>query len=392
MRAPKVRRVPVFTHRLRLAWLTSILFLPQCPALAADLTFSGSLERVGHESISIRLADRRLIDVRLPSTPLLSPAKIAKQYNFGDQVQITCKPIQQTWEEDTARLQFLELTKLRFVRRSTADELSKMLALPMSREGENLLALPDATRSTARAGAEIPATNTSEDDKLASARKVNLEYAANMPNFVADETGKRYVGDTKSQQWRVLDTIETEITFKGSRAVRARIRKDGEPWEQPFQALPGFKWYGGFGTEIEPVFNPQCPTTIEYQGHEEVRGKRLLKYRFSSPADGCFGPFTMEYQRYNPARTGHVFVEDIDGKGGNVIQFDEETAGFPAGFGLANRREEVSWDYVKIGDATHLLPIGANFEVAYSNGNRARVDVEYKNHRHFEASTNITFH
>ncbi len=190
MRAPKVRRVPVFTHRLRLAWLTSILFFPPCPALAADLTFSGSLERVGHESISIRLADRRLIDARLPSTPLLSPAKIAKQYNFGDQVQITCKPIQQTWEEDTARLQFLELTKLRFVRQSSADELSKMLALPMSREGENLLALPDATRSTAHASAEIPATNTSEDDKLASARKVNLDYAANMPNFVADETAK----------------------------------------------------------------------------------------------------------------------------------------------------------------------------------------------------------
>jgi hypothetical protein len=367
-----------------LVLLTPTLLWTSTRIVAADLTFSGSLERVGHESISIRLADRRLIDARLPNTPLLSPANVAKQYNMGDQVQITCKPIQQIWEEDTARLQFLELTKLRFLRPSTADELAKRLALPMSRESENVLAVPDATRNSL--------ANTDSDDKLASAREINLQYAANMPNFVADETGKRYVGDAKSKQWHVLDTIETEITFKGSRAVRAHIRKDGEPWERPFQALPGFKWYGGFGTEIAPVFDPQCPTAIEFQGHAEVRGKRLLKYRFSSPADGCFGPFTMEYQRYNPARTGHVFIEDIDGKGGNVIQFDEDATGFPAGFGFASRREEVSWDYVKIGDASHLLPVGANFEVAYSNGNRARVDVEYKNHRHFEASTNITFH
>jgi len=66
------------------------------------------MERVGHESISVRLADRRMIDARLPNTPLLSPAKIAAQYNLGDQVQITCKPIQPVWEEDTSRYQFLE--------------------------------------------------------------------------------------------------------------------------------------------------------------------------------------------------------------------------------------------------------------------------------------------
>ncbi len=72
-----------------------------------------------------------------------------------------------------------------------------------------------------------------------------------------------------------LDTIETEITFKGTVAVRREIRKDGKPWERPFQALPGFKWSGGFGTEIRPIFDPQCPTTIRYQGRAEVRGKQL---------------------------------------------------------------------------------------------------------------------
>lgn len=75
-----------------------------------------------------------------------------------------------------------------------------------------------------------------------------------------------------------------------------------------------------------------------------------------------------------------------------MIQLDEDAGGFPAEFEFAQRREEVLWDYVKIGDASHLLPVGANFVVLYSSGNRWRVEVEYKNHRHFEASTNITFH
>jgi hypothetical protein len=345
-------------------------------AFAADLTFSGGLERVGHESISIRLADRRVIDARLPNTRLLTADKIASQYQMGDQVQITCKAIQPVLEEETSRMQFLELTRLRFLRQASPAELAPR---PWS-DGVNLL-----SRSTA----VTDGPRTVGDSKLTHARDVNLDYVANMPNFVADEIGKRYTNSGKSGEWRLLDTIETEITFKGNSAVREQIRRDGKPWSRPFQALPGFKWSGGFGTEIKPIFNPQCPTTIEYVGRAEVRGKPLLEYRFSSPADGCFGWFTMEYQRYSPARNGRVFIGD---PGGNVIQLEEEASGFPAGFEFAHRKEEVSWDYVKIGDASHLLPVAANFVVDYSSGSRFRVDLEYRNHRHFESSTNVTFH
>ena len=84
---------------------------------------------------------------------------------------------------------------------------------------------------------------------------------------------------------------------------------------------------------------------------------------------------------------GYVFINE-----GNVIQLDEEASGFPAGFDFAQRNEEVSWDFVKIGDASHLLPVAANFVVLYSSGKRWRVEVQYKNHRHFEAATNVTFH
>jgi hypothetical protein len=353
---------------MRMALLA--LLLQPCHAFAADAVYSGSLERVGQESISIRLADRRLIDARLPNTRLLSAGKIAAQYDVGDQVEITCRPIKPVWEEDTSRYQFLELTKLRFLRASPKPAASA--PAPLTKEE----VLDAAVHS-----------------KLEHAREVNLESASNMPNFVADETAKRYTSDGKSQQWRYLDTIETEITFTGNRAVRQRIRRDGRPWTRPFEALPGFKWYGGFGTELQPLFDLQCPTTIDFEGRAELHGKQVLKYRFSSPPDGCFGSFYFEYQRYNPARTGRIFIEDVvDGRGGNVIQLDEEASGFPAAFDFAQRNEEVSWDYVRIADAPHLLPVAANFVVFYSSGKRSRVEVQYKNHRHFETATDITFH
>ena len=149
--------------------------------------------------------------------------------------------------------------------------------------------------------------------ELAHARRTNLEYAANMPNFVADETAKRYRSSPRSLSWRDFDTVESEITFRGNHVARQRIRRNGKPWEQPFEALPGFKWYEGFGTEISPLFDPRCPTTIDYQGRSKAGGRELLEYRFSTPVDGCFPFFFFDYQRYNPARTGHVFIDDPAG-------------------------------------------------------------------------------
>jgi hypothetical protein len=369
---------------MRLVLLASLLVLQPGRGFEAGMSFTGSLERVGDQSISVKLADRRVIDAMLSTAPALGASAIAAQYRMGDEVEIGCRPIQPVWEAATSRLQSLEVTAIRFLRRPSPEEVSSLLeARP--REGKNLLQRPTPAVPTANRATDPDAPGSSE---LEHARRINLAYAANMPNFVADEIAKRYRSTTKSPAWRPYDTVESEVTFRGRRVVRQQVRRNGKPWDRPFDALPGFKWYEGFETEISPLFDPQCPTTIEYQGRSKVGGRQLLEYRFRSPMDGCFPFLYFTYQRYNPARTGTVFIED---PGGSVIQVDDRSDGFPAGFEFAGREEHMFWDYVKIGETSHLLPVRANFLVVYSSGTRYRVEVEYKNHRHFEASSNVTF-
>jgi hypothetical protein len=366
--------------------LAAALLLQPCSGFAADQVFSGSLQRVGRESMTVRLNDGTLVDAVLPNRSGLTAETLASRYNLGDQIQITCQQIRPVWEEAATRSQDLELTKLRLLRPASPEELSKVLATRPWRGEPNLLARPaSAVAADLRRGMPPAAP----DARLDHVREVNLSYVSNMPNFVADETAKRYTKRGASGQWTYFDTVETEIAFQGSRAVRRNIRKDGRPWDGPFQELPGYLWYGGFGTEIEPVFDPLCPTAIEYEGPAEVRGKPLVAYRFDSPPDGCFVRFTFLHQRYNPARSGRVLVDD---PGCNIVQLEEHASGFPAEFNLVQRTEQVSWDYVKIGDASHLLPVGADFVAQYSSGEWWHLDVRYANHRHFESSTNITFH
>jgi hypothetical protein len=227
-----------------------------------------------------------------------------------------------------------------------------------------------------------------DETKLDRTRRVNLAYSANMPSYVADEIATRYTSTAKSSKWQALDTVETEISIQGTRAVRHQIRRNGRPWEQAFDALPGFRWYGGFGTEIRPVFDPTCSTTLEYQGRADVGGNRLMRFLFTAPADGCFAVLFMNGKQVNPPRLGHVFIDETTG---SVMQYEEEANDLPADFGITQRTEQVSWANVKIGDATHLLPVAASFMVRYATGARAKIEVEFRNHRHFEASSQIAF-
>jgi hypothetical protein len=204
-----------------------------------------------------------------------------------------------------------------------------------------------------------------------------------MPNFVADEISKRYSGRTGSAKWKYEDTIEAEITVKGIQITRQNWRRNGKPWKPSAGVMPAT----GFGAALKPLFDPSCPTTLEFAGHERVRGKPALAYSFRSPADGCFGNLYGNWA-YNAARTGRVLTADPSGE---VLQFEEEASGFPPGYGFVQRDQVMSWDSVKIGDASHWLPTAADFIWHYKSDTLYRVTVEYKNHRHFEAATSVTY-
>jgi hypothetical protein len=125
----------------------------------------------------------------------------------------------------------------------------------------------------------------------------------------------------------------------------------------------------------------------------------VLAYQFDSPANGCFGSLYGGFA-YNAARTGRAL---IDGPGGDVLQFEEEAFGFPRGFGFVSRHQVMTWDNVKIGEVSHWLavsaefiwtpntPVGGLFRPTTKTPMRTRTVVEYRNHRHFESSTNIKY-
>ena len=206
-----------------------------------------------------------------------------------------------------------------------------------------------------------------------------------MPNFVADEVARRYVSTTSPPDWRLLDTIESEITFKGSAVSRHHMTVNGKPWTSGYRALPGFKWTDAFGSQLSYLFEPNCPTTFEPEGQVSEGGKSLSVIQYTSPPDGCEF-YWQDYQQFYPGKTGRILLDE-----GEVVRLETDSEVFPEAFPISASKKQVSWDFVRIGDATHLLPVSAEITVLLSTGEMRRARHEYKNHRHFEAASNITF-
>jgi hypothetical protein len=210
-----------------------------------------------------------------------------------------------------------------------------------------------------------------------------------MPNFVADEVQKRYTSAVNPPKWRLAHTVESEIAFSKGRESRTRIVLNGKPWDHPYRMLPSANWSGGFGSSLSDLFGVDCPSTFALDNGVKEHGRSLLVLRYKSPLDGCLGWIHSGYQRFFFEETGRVLFDE---RQGHVVRLEGTDQGFPPAFPISQREFEVSWDYVKIAGDSHLLPVAADYITIYDSGRMALTRAQYKNHRHFEASSSVTFH
>lgn len=372
-------RHEIMKNTLRLV-LLSILLSPRI-GVAADRLFVGNLVMVSSQTtrgpvvvrgdrLSIRLDDGQLINATLQKRGELAASSISARYKFGDRVEVTCK---------SDRYEF-ELKKIRLLAPGMPEDLNKVMATLYWKKGENLLKTPPAP--------EWPLTAATASPKSADVeriREVNLRTLAMMPDFVTHERAERTwlrKGAAKSE----VDIIESEMTFTGQRSSRPALRVNGKATSV---FPPGLYWnigWGiGFGSELHALFDRNCGTTFEPGKAEEIRGKQLAVYNFHSPPDGCFGPDWMGSWERDTARRGRIWVDSL----GHVIQLEIKES--PLGE-FATLEAKMIWDYVKIGDALHLLPVEDHYVYTMSGlaaGDVWTISVQYSNHQHFQVSTTI---
>ena len=372
----------------------AVLMGMSASAIVASEHFAGYLDRLTNNAITIQQADGVAISALLPREAEGAVQAIAIQCAFGDQIVISCRHIQPVYDPDAGRYQTLEMSGLQRVRGATLQEMSTIALSHGWSAGGNLLKTPDRPH----ASTPVAAGNANNGDdraqsEIALAREINLEVGSRLPNFIADETARVYMSSSERKDaWRFEYAVEAEVTFDHGHISRRNIRKDGHPWTQP--VLPGYTGYGGFGNLLVNLFDSHCPNTFHLMGPSEIKGKQTLQFRVDAEPDTCFG-IESDYQAYRPRIEGYIFLEN---PGARLVQFEYKALNFPESFLLSSWVRKISWGDVRIGDKVFLLPVSADLVAANSLSHGSRhaetehIVWEYKNYRHFEAESSISFH
>lgn len=231
-----------------------------------------------------------------------------------------------------------------------------------------------------------------QDLSLDQIRRINLDRAANMPNFVVDEfvteySAPHHTGPAASAKWQYEHNYQSEVTVNGTAITHRNPLRDGLPWDKIGVAsgMPASMPATGFGAPLKALFDPECPTRLSYAGKELMAGRTAVIYRFHSPVNACFGNVYGRDRAYNAARSGRVL---IDPSTGDVLQYEEEASGLPQGFLFKQRNLTMTWSAVTIAGSSYWLPVHADF-LWRTNESLNHRSVEYKNHRHFVAETNF---
>jgi hypothetical protein len=347
-------------------------------APAADLTFTGSLRFVGTSTITLRLSNGIIVAGRLPMTGEITASKIIAQFRFADQVQTSFRNIRPLWDEAVHRYHPIELTRIRFLRAATPAETALVATSLSWQPGMNLLkAIPDPPKP-----ARLP-----DPDGLDRVRAINLAHVRNMPSFVASEVAVRSLRRKGTSQWKQIDTVESEVAVHENDLVRTKIRIDGKSYKSESNLPPGVWTSGGFGEDLKALLDPNCANRFEFAGREESGGHRAVVYHFNAPMDGCFGPNGWGFEQYAPALSGQILADEATG---DVFQMQYHDVGVPREMG-GDAGVAYSWKFVKIGDASWFLPATTDSAWIAPNGDSWRILIEFKDHRHFESSTVVTF-
>lgn len=227
---------------------------------------------------------------------------------------------------------------------------------------------------------------------LQEARDFALSYVKSLPDFLCLQVTRRSV-DPHFQigsegSWSPEDRIVEKLTFFDHKEGYELIQHNdnslvGKSWE----TLGGSISRGEWATLLAEIFEPATNTDFHWLRWGTLRGQLTHVYQYRVEQQNS--QETISYQNEQKITAGfhgNVYVQ----KGANAVLRITVVPDIPASFPVQDVDQTVDYDYQKIGNETHLLPLRS--QVQMRDGHIAsRNEIEWRQYRKYSADTSITF-
>jgi hypothetical protein len=158
--------------------------------------------------------------------------------------------------------------------------------------------------------------------------------------------------------------------------------------DMSYESLGGATSSGEFGSMMQQIFEKESGATFQWLRWATLRGKRAHVYSYRVPQPNS--QWHLNYERKQEVIVGYSGLIYVDRDTGMILKVTLEAENVPPSFPISQASTALDYDYVKIGDQTHLLPLKAEIRMRTAKL-LTRNLVEFHLYRKFGADTSITF-
>ena len=221
---------------------------------------------------------------------------------------------------------------------------------------------------------------------IEKAREATFDFTDNLPNFICDQTTKRYNSKTLKPEWKYKDRVEVELMFTGGKEDYRNVRMNGKAMKKGSPEDSGQWSTGEFGSILADIFDPQTHAQFKLRGDSTASGMKAKEYAFSVALADSHWTIRMSYP-VKPAYSGAVW---IDPESGRALRVEMGTKSLPTDYPVDKVEAIVDYEWVKIGEKQYLMPVRSqNLACETHMFNCTKNEIEFKNYRKFNVESQV---
>ena len=252
---------------------------------------------------------------------------------------------------------------------------------------------PAAVAGNSSAPAEQPAAVadapviSKEDPFLDKAREIALEFTETLPNYLCKQMTTRYQSERRPSDWRPLDVVSAAVVYEDGRESYRDVRINDKPQKKEMDAIPGSRSRGEFGSTMRDLFSPATAAAFRFRRESSAAGLVAAVYDFQVEHANSHWQNQAGGQTVFPAYKGSVW---IDRKSFRVLRIEMQARTIPEQFPLDTSEWVVDYEFVRIGPNPYLVPVHAENLACFRGTTRCvRNATDFRNYRRFTGESQI---
>lgn len=224
------------------------------------------------------------------------------------------------------------------------------------------------------------------DPGIEKTRAYASEWLKQLPDFLCEQSAQRMKGTGRRDDWHLVDTIDTEVSYSGGKERYRLLRKNGTPVSgDRMVGTRNMGSSGEFATALRYLFSPDVAAEFKYKGTDKVRKQKLLRFQYEVKRENSHWSIGMQTM-YSPGYTGSVWVEEETGR---IHRLTMETRDFPEEFPVRSSYFQLDYTEAVIGEQSFLMPSMSLVEACDRRGLCDRKEIRFSNYRKFTAESQL---